>query len=890
MKTFYRYIELLKKCFAVILSCIFIGFIIYYSSSRILIKVVEYSLLELARQGADIVDMELKNHLKILETIAKKSIIANPSIDINEKLEILKGYNGDSKLLRIGKYMAYTPVKGTTWSIAVTAPKQEVLGGVNRILNILLLSLAALSLAFIMINTYFYYLKKHIKKHQMMSQNAIDVANIVIIKFDLNGHLTDFNNHAKIKLGYTDSMIGEKSIFDLLDSQNARIMDSIITDFQNGIVEKDFELALLASDSKTVHFLFNINNVFDLNEKKADEIELMGIDLTERVKGEKLLQEKHEELIAVYEKLTASEEELKQQLGEIIEHQQKLCESEERLALVVDASGIGIWDFNTVNNDLFFSSRWKEIMGFERDTPPEVLRGWKERIHPEDISVAVNTLNDYLSGKIPNYVMQYRIKNDEGGYNWVRSVCKALWDSNGCALRIAGAHTDITQEKMDEYKITRLAYFDSLTGLYNKASVRDKFSELMDLDFKKVALLFMDLDNFKLTNDSYGHAVGDQLLVQVADTLMEISKDSSIVSRLGGDEFVILTKDYENHKELEEIAEKLVSHLDNVFIVGNYNINVSSSIGIAIYPFDASSFDELLKNADTAMYKAKEKGKNRYEFYNPSMNEAIYEKLNLQSYMRKAISDGEFILYYQPFFTADDRKLVGFEALLRWTSPEMGDISPAKFIPVAEETRLILPIGDWVIRTACCFLKRLHELIGTGLSMSINISILQFQQPDFAQRVLEILELNNLPPESLELEITEMVLIQNINEVSDNIALLKSRGIKIALDDFDTGYSLLNYLTQLPINTLKIDKSFIQRIGKADDNKLIVGSIIFISKKMGLTTVAEGVETTGQLDYLKKMNCDIIQGFLLGKPQPGEQTLELVKKVIKGNDVDKTGV
>ena len=434
---------------------------------------------------------------------------------------------------------------------------------------------------------------------------------------------------------------------------------------------------------------------------------------------------------------------------------------------------------------------------------------------------------------------------------------------------------------MYEDKIKRLAYYDSLTGLYNRASVMEQFFEMAAGEAPNVALFYLDLDNFKLINDSYGHTVGDQLLIQVAHALMEV-RPGSIVSRLGGDEFAILVKDYNDGNELETLAGKLVKLMDNIFRVDHYSISVSSSVGISIYPDDAKNFGELLKNADTAMYRAKENGRNRYVFYHPSMNEAILEKLRLQSYLKNAIAGNEFMIYYQPLFTTNDKKLVGFEALLRWMNPEMGAISPDRFIPVAEETRLILPIGEWVLQTACSFLKRLHDQGGSDLTLSINISIMQLQQPGFAGRVLEVLEACGLQPEYLELEITESVLIQYIDEIAGNIALLKSKGLKIALDDFGPGYSSLHYLTQLPINTLKIDKSFINRIGQADDSKLIISSIIHISKKMGLTTVAEGVETEHQANYLKKMECDIIQGFLLGKPQPEENTSEIVGKYLKG--------
>lgn len=1029
MKAFNRYIELLKKYFTVIISCFLIGYVIYYSSSVILIKVVEQSLKELASQGAYIVKNELENHLYLLKTIAKSASINNPnygSFGLNESLKRFRGGsknlelylfdtegfiisdaeniqnikehkffqkallgassysqpiasfvdgsrivafatpilynnqvkyvlistyqieelcsiienisffdNGDAfmidssgymiahnnrslvearfnvlqavktepelqRLAELGghmirgesgagqyyfngieKYMAYAPVGDTTWTIAVTAPRQEVIGGVSRILNLILILLISSCIMIVAINAYFYYLKRRANKLQAISRTAIDVASIVIIKIDYNGQIKEINEHAQMKLGYKQETINKINIFDLLDEKNAGKLDSVMINLQNGVVEKDFELSIKALCGETKYFLLNINQTPD--EIITNEIELMGTDLTEHIRSQELLQAKHEELSAVYEQLAASEEELKEQLDEVIEHQQKLRESEQRYALVVEASSIGIWDVDLTNNDLYLSKRCKEIINFQDITPLRAYKKWKKHVHSNDREDAASALSDYLNRRIPALDIEYRVINEKAGYKWVRSVCKALWDGNGNILRLAGAHTDITQKKTYEDKITKLAYFDSLTGLYNKASAIDRFYHMINSGMNKIALFFMDLDNFKLTNDTYGHAVGDMLLIQVAETLNKIKRPTDFISRFGGDEFLILTENFKNYDELEEFADALVKSMDSIFKVNSYSINVSSSIGIAVYPLNAGDFDGLLKNADTAMYKAKENGKNRYEFYNSSMNKAIYEKLFMQSYIKKALSEDEFFLNYQPLFTTNDQKLIGFEALLRWASPEMGDIAPGRFIPVAEETRLILPIGDWVIATACGFLKEMHEVGHPELIMSVNISIYQLQQQDFAKRILEILKQNNLKPESLELEITESVLIQYIDEVADNISLLKKMGIKITLDDFGTGYSSLNYLTQLPINTLKIDKSFIERIGKTDENKLIIEPIIFISKKMGLATVAEGVETTQQLEYLRGIGCDAIQGYLLGRPQSGKSAIDLVKKQPKGN-------
>ncbi len=429
---------------------------------------------------------------------------------------------------------------------------------------------------------------------------------------------------------------------------------------------------------------------------------------------------------------------------------------------------------------------------------------------------------------------------------------------------IQSAHAEL---KAYEQRLHHLAYHDQLTGLCNRRSLNERLAVLMsEKKDLRCALLFIDIDNFKYVNDTLGHTFGDQLLVKASERLLHLQECSCSVFKLGGDEFIVLMESFKGIEEIERLAVKILKEFKARFEVGKSSLFTTVSIGISIYPDHGVSMDELLKNADIAVYKAKETGRNRIVVYNEPMNEAVTERMYIEKYLRMALENNEFELYYQPQLDINTNKISGFEALIRWRNSEWGFISPQKFIGIAEDTHLIVPIGEWVFRNACLFLKRLHQEGHTELNISINISMLQLLQEDFVDMVMETLASMKLNPKQIELEITESILMESYETIAGKLKLLREKGVKIALDDFGKGYSSLNYLKQLPITTLKIDKSFIDTIHNDEKNKSLTNLIVKIGKSMDLCVIAEGVETQEQMDYLVKHKCNKIQGYLFSKP------------------------
>lgn len=434
-----------------------------------------------------------------------------------------------------------------------------------------------------------------------------------------------------------------------------------------------------------------------------------------------------------------------------------------------------------------------------------------------------------------------------------------------------------------EKELQYQAYHDQLTGLQNRRALIKSLDKLVNSKTEgKMALLIVDIDNFKYINDTMGHSFGDQVLIRLSKRLAALVENDTSLYRLSGDEFVIIMEDFADAVEVERLAVKLLKGCEASFDVAGSNIFIATSIGISVYPEHGEDMDELLKSADIAVYKAKETGRNRIVFYNRPMNDALSERVLLEKHLRTALDNNEFELYYQPQLDIETNSVSGLEALIRWKSPELGFISPLKFISVAEDTHLIIPIGAWVLRNACSFIKRLHEQGHGDVSVSVNISMLQLLQEDFVGQVLEVLEGLKLDPKYLELEITESILMESYELIAGKLKHLKQKGIKIALDDFGKGYSSLNYLKQLPISTLKIDKTFIDTISSDGDDKSLMDLIVRIGKTMELCVVAEGVETQEQLDYLIEHQCSKIQGYYFSKPVAEAQVADIIKEQIEG--------
>lgn len=437
--------------------------------------------------------------------------------------------------------------------------------------------------------------------------------------------------------------------------------------------------------------------------------------------------------------------------------------------------------------------------------------------------------------------------------------------------QVVGVYTivrDITERKQAEWQMNYMAHHDELTGLPNRRLFEQQLVKAIadqQQDGQSAAVLFLDIDRFKLVNDSQGHDVGDLLLRSVADRLSDAVKHAGIVARLGGDEFSVLLTGGISRVEAQAIAARINRELDIPFSLRGKDVHITASIGIALFPEDGDSLISLMKNADTAMYSAKENGKNTYNFYDLSMNDSLFERVQLENELRKALDRGEFFLVYQPQVELATGKVVGVEALIRWQHSSKGLISPAEFIPLAEETGMIVPIGDWALRTACTLARRWSQSEVGPLRMSVNLSSRQFVSPDFAESVERIVRETGMSPELLDLEITESMTM-DVNRSIETLRQLKTLGVSISIDDFGTGYSSLSYLKSFPVDRLKIDQSFVRQMHSETKDRSIVATIISLAHNLNLQVVAEGVETLSQSEFLAQHGCDEMQGYYISKP------------------------
>jgi diguanylate cyclase (GGDEF)-like protein/PAS domain S-box-containing protein len=433
---------------------------------------------------------------------------------------------------------------------------------------------------------------------------------------------------------------------------------------------------------------------------------------------------------------------------------------------------------------------------------------------------------------------------------------------------------DITERKQYEERIRYQAFYDSLTGLPNRLLLKER----MGLEIahakqtsQKLALMYLDLDRFKLINDTLGHDIGDKLLKEIAERLKACVRQDDTVARIGGDEFVTLLPGINRGENVGKIANKILEAIREPVIIEEHEMYLTISIGVTIFPDDGENDENLLTNADVAMYRAKEKGKNNFQLYTPELNDKALERLAMENSLRRALEYKEFVVYYQPKVDAKNEEVIGMEALIRWQHPNWGLVPPYKFIPIAEETGLIVPIGEWVLHTACAQNKALQNAGFPPLTVAVNLSARQFELQDLTKMVSKILEETGLDPQYLELEITESIAMQNIEHTLKMINELKEMGVKFAIDDFGTGYSSLSQLNSFSINKLKIDRSFVSKIGGKDGNSIIASTVLALGKSLELGVVAEGVETKEQVEFFKENECDEMQGYYFGRPMSNEK-------------------
>jgi diguanylate cyclase (GGDEF)-like protein/PAS domain S-box-containing protein len=469
------------------------------------------------------------------------------------------------------------------------------------------------------------------------------------------------------------------------------------------------------------------------------------------------------------------------------------------------------------------------------------------------------------------------IIDEQGSKRWMQtSKIPVILNNDRHILCIS---TDITKRKKDEESIYFNAHHDVLTSLPNRLLFNKQLGNSIihaQNSGCMLAVLFLDLDRFKNINDTFGHSTGDQLLRLVAKRLMKCMKEGDIVSRLGGDEFIILLSNFNHIDDIIPVITMILGSFTTPFIVEGHELFTTSSIGISVFPHDGDNVENLIKNADVAMYRAKEQGKNNYQFYSPDMNASGPDRFLLENGLRKALAREEFILIYQPKVDILTGKIVGMEALLRWEHPKYGLVSPNQFIPLLEETGLIIPVGEWVLLTACRQTKKWQKEGLTSLRVGVNLSMRQFQDENLVGIIDKVLKETSLDPRYLELEITESIAMYKVNNVIMKLTELKNRGIAISIDDFGTGYSSLNYLNRFPVDTLKIDQSFIADITKESGNKGIIKAIITMSHSLNLNVIAEGVENELQLAFLREHGCDEIQGYLFSKPLTVDKFEELL--------------
>ncbi|MFT9495435.1 bifunctional diguanylate cyclase/phosphodiesterase [Anaerosolibacter sp.] len=720
-----------------------------------------------------------------------------------------------------------------------------------------------------------------------------------------------------------------------------------------------------------------------------------------------------EDLSAAHEELLAMDEELIHQFDEIEKHRNALMISDQRYELAVEGANDGIWDWDLESDNYFFSLKGKGSFGYDDTEIPNRHDSWKQLLHPEDREKAVKLIESYLASQSGIYESTYRLKCKDGGYRWILSRGKGIWDKEGHPVRVAGSHTDITEymelqerlyqekelyqniihgaavfilgvdtegrifefnpfaEKLTGYtknevlgtkwfdmfipqenrkqtdeiiqailrgetiqnqenqvvtregrrvdilwnnsvfrdskgtilgiiamgtditerkamesKLMSLAYYDGLTNLPN----RQMFEKILKKQIlqaktneKKLALLYLDLDNFKKINDTLGHHYGDKLLQGIADGLRATMKEGMNISRLSGDEFAVILPNVMDAKTFHSEVIAIMEAINKSWVIEGNELYITSSVGIAIYPDDGQDVQALLKNADTAMYAAKENEKNSFAFYTPEMHEKSLNFFNMEMDLRNALMNKEFILYYQPLINLSTGKIIGVEALIRWLHPERGMVPPNDFIPFAEESGAIIHIGEWVIQEACRQLKNWYNMELPQIYISVNLSARQIRQQDLIEKIIHITEEMGVDGRNLLFEITENVALHDLRQSIHTLNMLRSMNMRVALDDFGTGYSSLNYLKKLPIDMIKIDRSFVRDITEHLDERFIAKTIIDLAHNMDVIVTAEGIETETQYKILQEYGCDFGQGYLFSKPVPAE---EIEKLLLRDKKID----
>ncbi len=675
----------------------------------------------------------------------------------------------------------------------------------------------------------------------------------------------------------------KKALSSLSEAQRLAKTGSWLFDLKNRTLEWSDELyRIFELDKKTVKpSKSNVTPLIHPEDKKLADVSLLkthkegSFDAVYRLKFEseqiKYVHEHREIILDKGNNIVA--------IQGIIQDVTAQREAEENLHLYADvfhSSGESILITDKDNNIIATNTAFTESTGYTladlHGKNPKVLADGKTpRSVYENMWSELNT-KGYWQGELNG-----RKKNGEVYPKWMS--LSASYGEAGEVLNYIASFADISERKADQERIHYLAHHDALTGLINRFSLEERLSQAIhtaERNKTQLALIFIDMDRFKLINDTLGHAAGDDLLIEVANRLKQSVRESDIVARLGGDEFVIVLTEIKDSLSAAPIARSIIKKLGELYIINNQNVFSSPSMGISLFPSDAYDADSLLKNADSAMYHAKEQGRNNYQFFTESLNTDANDRLKLENDLRFAIENNQFVLFYQPQMCCVEKNFCGVEALVRWVHPQQGMIAPDKFIPIAEETRLIIPLGMWVLEEACRQLSEWKKQYNKPIKMAVNISAQQLQDSELVEKIKFLIDKYAIQNGELELEITESTAMRNPDEAILVLRKIRDLGVELAIDDFGTGYSSLAYLKLLPIDTLKLDRTFVSDLEFDNDDAEISAAALALAHNLGLSVVAEGVETEAQEKFLMEHKCETLQGFYFSKPLPASEVEKII--------------
>jgi diguanylate cyclase (GGDEF)-like protein/PAS domain S-box-containing protein len=725
-------------------------------------------------------------------------------------------------------------------------------------------------------------------------ENSDDAINSVA----LDGTVTTWNAGAERTYGYSAAEALGHHISFCVPPERRSELDVVVQKITAGEVIERFDTQRLTKNGKIIDVSVSLSPI------KGETGKIVGVsgiarDVTAKRRALEALVESERRYRSVSEReiqrtreLTAANEQL---AAEMIERrhaqeslrleamareqaQSDLRRSEERMSMAMKAAKIGFWDLDVAKDEHVWSDTCKALLG----VPPDAQASYqalKGVVHPDDWRMMQAKIAGAIQEK-RDYVVEFRVVRPDNSVHWRMSSGQAFYDDAGHVTRMSGITMDIDDRKNAEERIQHLAYSDALTGLPNRRLVQDRLTQALASARRqknRVALLFLDLDRFKNINDSLGHAVGDLLLQEVAGRLTIWGRDQDTVARVGGDEFLLVLTGLKDITDAAVAAERLMDAIIVEYYIQGHALNITCSLGISIFPEHGTNGETLIKNADIAMYSAKESGRNGFRFFTPDMDAQAAERLTLENSLQQALDNKELFLVYQPQMDIVSGKIVGVEALLRWQHPKLGLVPPDKFITIAENCGLIVPVGEWVLRTACAQARKWQEAGLLPVRVAVNVSTVQFRRQGFSKQVERVLHETGFDPQYLELELTESLLLANAAANLSVIQELKALGVTLAIDDFGTGYSSFSYLRQFQVRKLKIDRVFIRDVAVNPDDAAITAAIISMAKSLRLKVIAEGVETEEQMSFLRDHQCDEIQGYYFSKPLTADKIFDKLR-------------